>query len=206
LQSYIEVFPIISIQDFKTAFVDFVTGADHTDQFCGDIHFFLIGAKRWCKCLVGNKILGYEHFLPESTSAEEVSLQIGVKWITVIQEPQTVIQRYMETSSWCPCMILFVLQRDHVSQKDMEMFAHFQQKFGNKMEENTVVILVSSEDEASVKPNKETDENLDRILYQCGRKVCGFNKNLEQCDLIEQLITCRKSVPELQVYKHERYD
>lgn len=185
--------------------MDFITGHDH--QICGDMHFFLIGANRWCKCLVGNKILGYEHFLPEqSTSAEEVSLQIGVKWITVIQDPQTVIQRYMETSSRCPCMILFVLQRGHVSQRDMETLVHFQQKFGKKMEENTIVVLVSSEDKTSVRPNKETNENLDSILYQCGRKVCGFNRNLEQRDLIKQLITCHKSVPELQVYEHERYD
>lgn len=185
--------------------MNFITGHEHTEQFCGDIHFFLIGANCWCKCLVGNRILGYEHFLPEqSTSTQEVSLQIGVKWITVIQEPQTVIQRYMETSSRCSCMILFVLQRDHVSQRDMETCASFQQKLGKKMEENTVVVLVSSEDKTAVRPNKETDENLDSILYQCGRKVCGFNKNLEQHDLIEQLITCNKSVPELQVYKHER--
>lgn len=182
--------------------MNFITGHDHTEQFCGDIHFFLIGANCWCKCLVGNQILGYEHFLPESTSTQEVSLQIGVKWITVIQEPQAVIQRYMETSS--RCMILFVLQRDHVSQRDMQTFEHFQQKLGKKMEENTVVVLVSSEDKTPVKPNRETDENLDSILYQCGRKVCGFNKNLEQHDLIEQLISCNKSVPELQVYKHER--
>ncbi|KAK7125511.1 hypothetical protein R3I93_021012 [Phoxinus phoxinus] len=72
------------------------------------------------------------------------------------------------------------------------------------MEENTVVVLVSSEDKTSVRPNKETDKNMDSILHQCGRKVCDFNKNLEQCDLIEQLITCHKSGPELQVYKHER--
>ncbi|KAK9968607.1 hypothetical protein ABG768_002923 [Culter alburnus] len=74
------------------------------------------------------------------------------------------------------------------------------------MEENTVVVLVSSEDKTSVRPNKETDENLDSILYQCGRKVYVFKKNLEQCDLIKQLIARCKlaSSPELQVHKHER--
>ncbi|XP_067289398.1 GTPase IMAP family member 7 [Pseudorasbora parva] len=49
-------------------------------------------------------------------------------------------------------------------------------------------------------PNKGTDENLDNILYQCGRKVCVFNKNLEQRNLILQLIACCKNVPE----PHER--
>ncbi|XP_067253168.1 GTPase IMAP family member 1 [Chanodichthys erythropterus] len=69
------------------------------------------------------------------------------------------------------------------------------------MEENTVVVLVSSEDKTSVRPNKETDENLDSILYQCGRKVYVFKKNLEQCDLIKQLIACCKlaSSPERQI-------
>lgn len=183
--------------------MNFITGHSHTEEFCRDIHFLLIGANSWCKCLVGNKILGYEHFLPEkSTSDEEISLQIGPRWITVIQEPRAVIQRYMETTS--RFMILFVLQCKHVSQRDMETLACFQQKFGQKMEENTVVVLVGSEDKTSVRPSKGTDENLDSILYQCGRKVCVFQKNLAQRDLIKQLIACCKSVPELQVHKHER--
>uniref|UniRef100_A0A8C1IEI7 Zgc:172131 n=1 Tax=Cyprinus carpio TaxID=7962 RepID=A0A8C1IEI7_CYPCA len=177
-------------------------GDGHTEEFCGGI--FLLGANSWCKCLVGNRILGFEHFLPEqSTFDEEVSVEIGVQWITVINEPQTVIKRYMETSPRCPCMILFVLQHGHVSQRDVEAFAHFQQMFGKKMEENTLVVMVSSDDKKSTRPNKVKNENLETVLYQSGRKVFDFNKNLKQNDLIKQLMTCWKSVPDLHIYKHE---
>lgn len=180
--------------------MDFFTGDGH--EFCGGI--FLLGVSNRCKCLVGNNILGFEHFLPkQSTFDEEVSLQIGVQWITVINEPQTVIKRYMETSSRSPCMILFVLQRDHVSQRDVETFAHVQPMFGKKMEENTVVGLVSS-DKTSARPNKGTNEHLEKVICRSGRKVCDFNKNLKQSDFIKELITCWKSVPELHIYEHER--
>ncbi|XP_058646046.1 GTPase IMAP family member 8 [Onychostoma macrolepis] len=109
----------------------------------------------------------------------------------------------METSSKSPCMILFVLQRDHVSQRDVETFAHFQPMFGKKMEENTVVVLVSSNTKTSARPNKVTNEHLEKILCRSRRKVCDFNKNLKQSDVIKELITCWKSVPELHIYEHE---
>lgn len=179
----------------------FFKGDGH--EFCGGI--FLLGANSRCKCLVGNNILGFEHFLPkQSTFDEEISLQIGVQWITVINEPQTVIKRYMETSSRSPCMILFVLQRDHVSQRDVETFAHFQPMFGKKMEENTVVVLVSSDTKTSARPNKVINEHLEKVLCRSGRKVCDFNKNMKQSDFIKELITCWKSLSELHIYEHER--
>ncbi|XP_043106520.1 GTPase IMAP family member 8 isoform X2 [Puntigrus tetrazona] len=167
--------------------------------------FFLLGANSWCKCLVGNNILGFEHFLPKkSTSDEEVSLQIGAQWITVINEPRTVIKSYMEASSRRPCMILFVLQRDHVSQRDVETFAHFQPMFGKKMDENTVVVLVSSDTKTTARPNEVTNEHLEKVLCRSGRRVCDFNKNLKKSDFIEELIACWKSRPELHIHEHER--
>lgn len=55
-------------------------------------------------------------------------------------------------------MILFVLQRGHVSQRYVEIFAHFQPMFGKKMEENAVVVLVSGDAKTSTRPNKVTNE------------------------------------------------
>ncbi|XP_021334769.1 uncharacterized protein isoform X1 [Danio rerio] len=143
--------------------------------------------------MMGNKIIGFEHFLPEySTYADEVSLQINGQWITVMQEPQTIMQRFKETSSRCAWMILFVLQCDHVSQKDVDAFAHFQQRFGKEMEENTVVVLFNIKDNTSAGAN---NENLEMTLSRYGRKLWIFNKNLEQSEVIRQLIAHKKCAP-----------
>ncbi|KAL0183461.1 hypothetical protein M9458_022836, partial [Cirrhinus mrigala] len=53
---------------------------------------------------------------------------------------------------------------------DVETLSHFQQMFGKKMKKNTVVVLVGSEDKTSARPNEVTNENLESILYQSGRK------------------------------------
>lgn len=184
-----------------TNLVYYITGHNNTEEdFDGPLTFFLIGANSWCKCMVGNKIIGFEHFLPEhSTYADEVSLQINDQWITVMQEPQTIIQRFTEASSRCAWMILFVLQRDYVSQSDMDAFAHFQQRFGIEMEENTVVVLFNSKDNTSEGAN---NENLESTLSRYGRKLWIFNKNLEQSQVIKQLIAHKKCAPEL--YNAER--
>ncbi|XP_051972660.1 GTPase IMAP family member 8-like [Xyrauchen texanus] len=187
------------------------SGHIDTKELYGDDGFiiFLLGTNSRCKSLVGNKILEFDHFQPEQSTHEEISFEIGDKWVTVIyiqdsQKQSITIQRYTETSSRQPCINAFVLQRDQVSQSDLDTFTLLKEKFGKKFEENLVVVLVSSKNDKSAQPKNGSDENLGSILYQYKRKVCYFNKNSKQSDLIKKITKCWKSVPEMPVPKHER--
>nr|XP_055063252.1 GTPase IMAP family member 6 [Misgurnus anguillicaudatus] len=175
----------------------------HEDDY---FTIFLLGTDNRRMCLVGNKIVDYEHFLPGQGRYEEVSLEIEGNWFTVLnyQESQlTHIQERMVLYSGSPCMTVFVLQPDHVSQRDVDILRAFHQRFGKKMAENTVVLLVSNENQKSAKPNN-SDENLKCILYYCQMKVCHFNRNMNQSELIKQLKKCWRNVPEVQKPKVER--
>ncbi|XP_065113648.2 uncharacterized protein [Paramisgurnus dabryanus] len=169
----------------------------------GYFTIFLLGTDNRRMCLVGNKIVDYEHFTPGPGRFEEVSLEIEGKWFTVLNYQElTQIQERMVSYSGSPCMMVFVLQPDHVSQRDMDILRAFHQRFGKKMAENTVVLLVSNENQKSAKP-KHIDENLKRILYYCQMKVCHFNRNMNQSELIKQLKKCWKNVPDVQKNKVE---
>lgn len=195
------------IGSFLNVSVGFITGHENLELHEDDYFtIYLLGTDNRRMCLVGNKIVDYDHFQPGQCRYEEVSLEIEGKWFTVLnyQESQiTQIQERMDSYSGSPCMMVFVLQPDHVSQTDVDILTACLKRFGKKMAENTVVLLVSNENQKSAKPNN-IDGNLKCILYYCQMKVCHFNRNMNQSDLIKQLKKCWRNVPEVQKNKVER--
>lgn len=176
--------------------MDFITG--HGDN----ITIFLLGTDDKCKCSVGNKIIQLDHFYPERSLYQEISLELQncIVTVTNIQkwhfQSLRKIQERTNSSSEHPCMIVFVLQPDCVTQSDVDLLTKYQQHFGKDILENTTVLLYSDTNKRSAKADDKTSRNLQHIVYQCQRKVCEYNTNMEPNDLMKQLMKYWKTVPE----------
>lgn len=191
-------------------FITFITGHGNIAEFGqkDNITILLLGADDRCKCLVGNKIIQLDHFRPERSSYQEISLELQNCVVTVIniqkwRQSLQKIQERTNSSSEHPCMILFVLQPDCVTRGEFELVKEFQHRFGKKMSENTIVLQFSDKNKRP-QPNDESDNYLQHIVYECQRKTCDFNTNMEPNDFMKQLMKYWKNVSEMEIKKYER--
>ncbi|XP_051972761.1 GTPase IMAP family member 8 [Xyrauchen texanus] len=169
----------------------------------------LLGKKIHDKCLIGNTILGNRHFKSEKTTCEKAEENIaGQKFCIIItpdifhksnSDSQADIIEELKPSYPGARMFLLVLQEKKMSQKKLEMFFQLKEKFGNKMVESTIVVLVNSEEKRSGQPFDQADENLRRVLDECGKRICvhKMKQDIKDTELIKQMMEywgkCRRS-------------
>ncbi|RXN24523.1 GTPase IMAP family member 8-like protein [Labeo rohita] len=168
----------------------------------------LLGKNTKKKCLIGNIIFEKENFQPEKVSCEKIVDNVGGRKICIIKtpdifhepsssDPEADSMKELKPSYEGPRVFLLVLQDRMVSQEEMEMFTELKKKLGQKMVENTIV-LVSGERRVTAnsmdRPTNFKKDYYITILNECGNRVCVYNRHMKNSELFEELIKHRESM------------
>lgn len=157
-----------------------------------DITMVLLGLNN-DKSMIGNTILQENWFGAEKESARKVK-QVDDRSICVINTPDNlhwpIPKPELPTSYPDPHVFLLILQDNKISEDEMKMFDYMKGRLGEKMVENTIVVLVSDEEKRTGKPYQRADGNLKKVLDECGEKVCVYKKNqdMKESELIKQVM------------------
>ncbi|KAG9263139.1 GTPase IMAP family member 8-like [Astyanax mexicanus] len=156
----------------------------------------LLGRNSADKCMIRRTFLSYEDFKP-GQSTYEASCEIGLKWISIIDPPdisnildpetETKIWEYLKLSS----VFLLVFQQGEVRAEDISLVSHLQEKFGQKLVDQTVPVLIVKQElllQSSI--SAAVDQNLKKIAYACGRRLCVFYSGMDRMQLIDHLQKC----------------
>nr|XP_055062844.1 GTPase IMAP family member 8-like [Misgurnus anguillicaudatus] len=93
----------------------------------------------------------------------------------------------MNPSYTGPRIFLLVVQENEASQEET---TQLKKRFGEKMVENTIVVLISDREESLQELYKRADENLKKLLNDFEKRVCVHKKTqgMKDPELIKQII------------------
>ncbi len=152
------------------------------------------------KCLVGNTIFQKDHFRSE-VSCEKIIDNVDGKKVCIINtpdlfhkpsssDPEADSVEELKPSYEGPRVFLLVLQDRMVSPEEMEMFTELKKKLGQKMVEQTIVLVNSdtkvSSNSIDTSLSFRKDSNI--ILNECGNRLCVYSKYTKNSQLIKELM------------------
>ncbi|XP_016302650.1 GTPase IMAP family member 8 [Sinocyclocheilus anshuiensis] len=159
------------------------------------------------KCLVGNAIFQKDHFRSERVRCEKIVDNVGGEKVCIINtpdlfhkpsssDPEADRMDELKPSYAGPRVFLLVLQDRMVSPEEMEMFTDVKKKLGQKMVEQTIVLVngdkkVSS---ASMDTPLSFKKGNDIILNECGSRLCVYSKHMKNTELIKELMKYKESM------------
>ncbi|KAI7793481.1 putative GTPase IMAP family member 8-like, partial [Triplophysa rosa] len=158
-----------------------------------DISLVLLGLNN-NKCMIGNAILQEDWFDAGKERHTKVK-QVEDRSICVINTPDNLCRPIpkpdeLNPSYPGPRVFLLVLEDNKLSQEEVKILDCLKERFGERMVENTIVVLVRGEAERSGEPNERADESLEKVLDECGTRVCVYKKNqdMKESELMKQLM------------------
>ncbi|XP_051972659.1 GTPase IMAP family member 8-like [Xyrauchen texanus] len=166
----------------------------------------LLGKNSHDKCLIGNTILEKNSFQLEKVICEKAEGNVAGQMICIINTPdlfyksnsnlQADLIEEMQPSYSGPRVFLLVLHEKKVSPEEKEMFTELKEKFGTKMVENTIVLVNGEKKHSSMDRPKVTFKNdfYRQILDECGNRVCVYNNNMTNTDLITHMMGHMESI------------
>uniref|UniRef100_A0A8C2BRX2 AIG1-type G domain-containing protein n=1 Tax=Cyprinus carpio TaxID=7962 RepID=A0A8C2BRX2_CYPCA len=151
------------------------------------ITLVLLGKNSNDKSMIGNTILKANRFIASNNTCTRAEERVDDQRVCIINTPDLFHRPHpnRETEENIeeikalypgPRMFLLVLQNKKLSQEEMEMFRQLKVRFGEKMVENTIVVLVNSQEQKSEEAYDHADENLKKLLDECGRRMCLHDK------------------------------
>lgn len=153
------------------------------------------------KCLVGNNIFQKDHFRSEKVSCEKIVDNVDGKKVCIINTPdlfnkpsssdqEADSMEELKPSYEGPRVFLLILQDRRVSPEEMEMFTELKKKLGQKMVEQTIVLVNSDTKVSSNSIDKSLSfrKDFNIILNECGNKMCVYSKHTKNTELIKELM------------------
>lgn len=161
----------------------------------------LLGMNSNNKRLIGNIILDKDHFRTERITCEKIVDSVAGQKICIINtpdhfhkpnssDPEADRMEELKPSYTGPRVFLLILKNKRVSPKVMEMFTELKNKLGQKMLENTIV-LVKIEKIASANSIDRLEsfkKDYSIILNECGNQLCVYNRDMKHNELLEELM------------------
>ncbi|KAL1266295.1 hypothetical protein QQF64_001970 [Cirrhinus molitorella] len=174
---------------------------------CKIITMVLLGINSDDKCLIGNSILQYDCFVAGKTTCERVVARAADQMVYIVnthdlfhkQSPDPIADSMeeMKPSYAGPRMFIMVLQDRALSKEEIEMFAQLKERFGKKLLENMIVVLIGNE-ENNARETYEADKNLKNILDECKETIYVYRSNVKCTELVSQLIGQNKNTEDKQ--------
>ncbi|XP_059400787.1 GTPase IMAP family member 8 isoform X1 [Carassius carassius] len=148
------------------------------------ITLVLLGKNSNDKSMIGNTILKANCFKGSNNICTRAEERVDDQMVCIINTPDLFHQNReteenieeIKTLYPGPRMFLLVLQNKQLSQEEMLMFSQLKAIFGEKMVENTVIVLVNNQENKSEEPYDHADENLKKLLDECGWRMCVHDK------------------------------
>lgn len=151
------------------------------------ITLVLLGKNSNDKSMIGNTILKANRFIASNNTCTRAEERVDDQRVCIINTPDLFHRPHPDRETEenieeikalypGPRMFLLVLQNKKLSQEEMEMFRQLKVRFGEKMVENTIVVLVNSQEQKSEEAYDHADENLKKLLDECGRRMCLHDK------------------------------
>lgn len=161
----------------------------------------LLGMNSNNKRLIGNIILDKDHFRTERITCEKIVDSVAGQKICIINtpdhfhkpnssDPEADRMEELKPSYTGPRVFLLILKNKRVSPKVMEMFTELKNKLGQKMLENTI-LLVKIEKIASANSIDRLEsfkKDYSIILNECGNQLCVYNRDMKHNELLEELM------------------
>lgn len=160
----------------------------------------LLGMNSNNKRLIGNIILDKDHFRTERITCEKIVDSVAGQKICIINTPDhfhkpnssdpEADMEELKPSYTGPRVFLLILKNKRVSPKVMEMFTELKNKLGQKMLENTI-LLVKIEKIASANSIDRLEsfkKDYSIILNECGNQLCVYNRDMKHNELLEELM------------------
>ncbi|XP_056323276.1 GTPase IMAP family member 8 [Danio aesculapii] len=167
------------------------------EQMTGMTTVVLLGNDSTKKVRIGNTILDRPHFQTKDTCERIVHIIDGQK-VCIINTPDL-----FHKSVWCdaeaaameelkptytgPRVFLLILRGKHLSSQDMEMFSELKKKLGEKMVENTIVMVEKKSASSSMDKHISFKSQYQAILKECGGRKCNYNREMKSAELIREL-------------------
>ncbi|KAK9968609.1 hypothetical protein ABG768_002925 [Culter alburnus] len=173
------------------------------------ITMVLLGKNSNDKSTIGNAILKAEHFIAGKETCTRAEEKLGDQMVCIINTPDLFHQNQDQETDNIeeikpqypgPRAFLLVLHDKQLSQEEIDMFSQLKKRFGEKMVENTIVVLANSQEMQSGQPYDQADENLKKLLDECGQRVCVHDKKEDDKDnkLTKQVMEKWKAMHEKQ--------
>lgn len=173
------------------------------------ITMVLLGKNSIDKSTIGNAILKAEHFIAGKETCKRAEEKLGDQMVCIINTPDLFHQNQDKETDNIeeikpqypgPRAFLLVLHDKRLSQEEVDVFSQLKKRFGEKMVENTIVVLANSQEMQSEQPYDQADENLKKLLDECGQRVCVHDKKEDEKDnkLTKQVMEKWKAMREKQ--------
>ncbi len=174
---------------------------------CEIITMVLLGVNSDDKCLIGNSILQHDCFMAGKATCERVVARVANQMVCIVNTPELFYKpgpdpiadsmEEMKPSYAGPRMFIMVLQDKTLSQEEMEMFTQLKERFGKKLLENMLVVLIGS-NESNLRETFEADKMLKKILDESKETIYVYRNNVKIIELVEELIGQTNNVQEKQ--------
>lgn len=161
----------------------------------------LLGKNSNNKRLIGNLILDKDHFRTEKITCKKIVDSVAGQTICIINtpdrfhkpnssDPEADRMGELKPSYTGPRVFLLILKNKMVSPKVMEMFTELKKKLGQKMVENTIVLVISEKkfSSNSIERLESFKKDNSIILNECGNRLCVYNRDMKSNELIKELI------------------
>ncbi len=172
------------------------------------ITLVLLGKNSNEKSMIGNAILKVNRFIPGNDTCTRAEERVDNQMVCIINTPDLFHSSHpdretdnieeIKTLYPGPRAFLLVLQNKQLSQEEMEMFSQLKVRFGEKIVENTIVVLVDSQEKMSGELYDQADGNLKKLLDECGWRICVHDKKKDN-ELTIQVVKEWKTIHEKQV-------
>ncbi|KAL7846417.1 hypothetical protein SRHO_G00213970 [Serrasalmus rhombeus] len=151
----------------------------------------LLGRSNTAKHAIMKAIVGYDYVNPDK-STYEISCEINADWLSVVDtadltsntpnsDMEKKVLEYMDPSNNCHSVFLLVLHCMPVSQEDIRVFVYLQQRFGQKILDKMVPVLVNE------RIPLDDDHNLGKIVHACRGRAYVFHDGMDRMELLEEL-------------------
>ncbi|ROL54152.1 GTPase IMAP family member 8 [Anabarilius grahami] len=169
----------------------------------------LLGKNSNDKSMIGNAILKAKHFIAGKETCTRAEEKLGDQVVCIINTPDLFHQNQDQETDNIeeikpqypgPRAFLLVLHDKQLSQEEIDVFSQLKKRFGEKMVENTIVVLANSQEMQSGQSYDQADENLKKLLDECGQRVCVHDKKEDEKDnkLTKQVMEKWKAMHEKQ--------
>ncbi|XP_067289776.1 GTPase IMAP family member 8-like [Pseudorasbora parva] len=181
------------------------------------ITVILLGKNSKYKRFIGNKIFDREHFQSEKVTCEKIVDTVAGQKICIVNTPDLFHKpnssdpeadriEELKPSFAGPRVFLLILKTKMVSPKVMEMFTELKKKFGQKMVETTIVLVNDEKKVSSSSLERPVSFKNDYsiILNECGNRLCIYDKDIKNADLIQELTKHVDSMTKKQTPESDR--
>lgn len=181
------------------------------------ITVILLGKDSNNKRLIGNTILDKDHFRTEKVTCEKIVETVAGQKICIINtsdlfhkpnssDPEADSMEELKPSYADPRLFLLILKYKSASPKVMEMFTELKKKLGQKMVDNTIVLVNVEKKSSSNSTDKlaafEKEHSI--ILKECGNRLCVYNRDMKNNELITELLKLMNSMPKKQTSESDK--